>query len=130
MAAVCLLFLLYLLAIQGGLTSPSLTPNYNQADAIQGANSHNMESPGSSMHAALDQNEERGRSPFVSQRPKTSNAFTEAAGVTAAQLAEFKRYAQWAGASYCGPVATTPVFCRGDICPAGEDVNATIYDVF
>lgn len=42
----------------------------------------------------------------------------------------FKLYAQYAGASYCNPVAGRPVYCKGDICPAGNKSNATIYSVF
>lgn len=51
-------------------------------------------------------------------------------GVTAEDLSNLKLYAQYAGAAYCDPVAGKPVYCKGDICPAGSKSNATIYSVF
>lgn len=52
------------------------------------------------------------------------------AAVTAEDLSNFKVYAQYAGAAYCDPAAGQPVYCKGDICPAGKKSNATIYSVF
>ncbi|ROV90666.1 hypothetical protein VPNG_10117 [Cytospora leucostoma] len=51
-------------------------------------------------------------------------------GVNSEEFSNFKLYAQYAGASYCNPVAGKPVYCRGDICPAGRGSNATILSTF
>ncbi|KAJ4422920.1 hypothetical protein N0V82_002447 [Gnomoniopsis sp. IMI 355080] len=51
-------------------------------------------------------------------------------GVNTEDLADFTKFAQYAGAAYCNPVAGRPVYCKGDICPAGNYSNATIYSVF
>lgn len=45
-------------------------------------------------------------------------------------MRNFKLYAQYAGAAYCNPVAGQPIYCKGDICPAGGRSNATIFSVF
>lgn len=50
--------------------------------------------------------------------------------VNAEQLAQFTKFAQYAGASYCDPVAGKKVHCKGDICPAGEHSNVTIFSTF
>ncbi|KAJ4390131.1 hypothetical protein N0V93_007605 [Gnomoniopsis smithogilvyi] len=51
-------------------------------------------------------------------------------GVNTEDLAHLTKFAQYAGAAYCDPVAGRPVYCKGDICPAGNHSNATIYSVF
>lgn len=49
--------------------------------------------------------------------------------VTQDQLKRFTFYAEYAGASYCpmGDVGSH-VYCKHDICPAGAEGNATIYN--
>lgn len=48
------------------------------------------------------------------------------------QMSQFKKYAQYAGASYCD-VPTTQgeaMFCVGDICPDATGQNVTIWQTF
>ncbi|KAF3767344.1 alpha/beta-hydrolase, partial [Cryphonectria parasitica EP155] len=50
--------------------------------------------------------------------------------ITEQELTDFVHYAQYAGVAYCDPVAGRRVYCKGDICPAGNHSNATIHSVF
>ncbi|PSS05275.1 Alpha/Beta hydrolase protein [Coniella lustricola] len=45
-------------------------------------------------------------------------------------MSNLVHFAQYAGAAYCNPIAGRPVLCKGDICPAGNYSNATVYSVF